>query len=230
MQSSYTALHYTMGNKIFIGNWKSNKKISDIGPYFQVLTSELAPLPDTTRVIVCPPYSLLADVKKYARSPIYLGAQDVSAFPEGAYTGENSAALLAEFAEYVIIGHSERRNMLGETDEHLFEKVRRAREANLNVIYCIQNELDEIPDDVQFIAFEPPAAIGTGNPESPERISAVFEEVHMKNESPALLYGGSVNEQSISQFFDIQHLSGFLIGGASLDAFGFSKLITSWQD
>ena len=156
---------------------------------------------------------------------VSLSGQNVSSFPKGAYTGEINAEQLKEFAEYVIIGHSERLRYLHETNSDLENKVREALEVGLKVIQCIQDENSVIQKGVEIVAYEPPSAIGSGNPDDPEHIAQVFERILQENNNYTLLYGGSVNPQTIAQFKTINTLSGFLIGGASLEAQSFLSLL-----
>ena len=177
---------------------------------------------------MAPPFTLLSDAREFISThnlPISLAGQNVSSFPKGAYTGEINAEQLKEFAEFVIIGHSERLKYLHETNNDLENKVREALEVGLRVIQCIQDENSIIQKGVEIVAYEPPSAIGSGNPDEPEHIAQVFDKILQDNGKYTLLYGGSVNPQTISQFKSITTLSGFLIGGASLDAQSFLSLL-----
>jgi triosephosphate isomerase len=161
---------------------------------------------------------------------VSLGAQDVSAFPDGAYTGEVGADQIKEFADFVIIGHSERRKYQGETVEQIAQKVIQAQAVGLTVILCVQDENDPIPDGVDLVAFEPPSAIstfGVGKAEDPQEVNRVFNILQTKTNA-VLIYGGSVDASDISNYRSVEHLSGFLIGGASLEPESFSQLIKTW--
>ena len=158
--------------------------------------------------------------------PIQLAAQNISSFPEGAYTGEINARQIKEFAQYVIVGHSERKKYLHESEMDIENKVREAKASDLQVIQCIQDEHSVIHEGVSVVAYEPPSAIGSGNPDDPEHIKSVFSLVTEERSGLQLLYGGSVNKDSLKGFLDIEKLSGFLIGGASLEAESFLSLLT----
>lgn len=220
-----------MDKKIIIANWKSHKGPQVIDEYFPKIQSSLSSISwENKEVLIAPPHALLGQVQyaiqKY-NLPFKVCAQDVSRLPEGAFTGEVSAHLVKNFAEYSIIGHSERRDNFGESDSILADKVRLCRDEEIEPIYCIQDETQVIADSVKYVAYEPPTAIGTGNPDTPEHIQEVFSKILETNNSVKLLYGGSVNAENISRFVQIPTLSGFLVGGASLEAESFLSLL-SW--
>ncbi len=151
-------------------------------------------------IIVCPPFQLLYSFSSYAKEyalPIIIGAQDISPFDPGAFTGEVNGRQIKEFADYVIIGHSERRTNFGETDEILFKKVEMAKKYDLKIVYCVQNENTLVPDGVSVIAYEPVFAIGTGHPDTPEDAEKVCTVLKQKYSSASVIYGGSVNGENV---------------------------------
>lgn len=221
-----------MKKKYIIGNWKSNKNIIETETWFKIFQSlffqnKTIDL-EKVEMVICVPYVFLPIAKnlrdKY-KLPLKLGAQDVSPFAKGAYTGEISANQVAEFGEYTIIGHSERRNNLGEDDKLLTEKVKRATEAKLNTIYCVQNENTVIPDGVRIVAYEPVWAIGTGKTDTPENANRVAQTIKRKWNGETLIYGGSVTADNIKSFITTEYIDGVLPGGASLDAGKFWQMI-----
>src|SRR5579872_6240829 len=142
---------------LIIGNWKSNKTSQEVEEWFAQISSE-AFLPAKATVIVCPPFPLLSLCKKLVEKyhlNWYIGAQDVSQFTPGKYTGEVSATLLKEYAQYVLVGHSERRNKLHETDDMLFEKVKRVKEVGLTPVFFVEDTKTPLPKDIQIVAYEP---------------------------------------------------------------------------
>ena len=147
------------------GNWKSFKGQKDAQAWFTTFESLWAiGVHNWSNVtpVLCPPYTLLPFAQYElgrVKIPLLLGAQDVSPFGEGAYTGEINASQVREFATWTIIGHSERRNNIGEADELLTQKVTQAKTAGLQIIYCVQDESIVVPDGVDVIAYEPPWAI-----------------------------------------------------------------------
>ncbi len=225
--------------KLFlVANWKSNKTSTETKEWLEEYQRSKIKDPANSagrqrsnekEVIVCPPFTLLSTMKSFIDDknlPIKLGGQNVSPFDAGAYTGEIHAKQVKEFADYVIIGHSERRNNFGETDEILAIKVKRSITAGLTPIFCIQNETTPVPEEVILAAYEPPTAIGTGNPDTPENAERVAKIVKEKNPHIAyILYGGSVTQDNIRGFVEMEHINGVLVGGASLDTLKFTALI-----
>ena len=210
--------------KIFIvANWKSNKVSADIDLYATSLQEE------SKEIIICPPFTLLSALKNLIdekKLPYKLGAQDISPYEPGAYTGEINGRQIKEFADYVIIGHSERRTNFGEDDDLLKKKVQQALASGLTPIYCIQDENTFVPAGVNIVAYEPVSAIGTGNPDTPENAEKVATAVMSKNPHiTVVLYGGSVNHENISSFVQLEHINGVLTGGASLNPDKFAALI-----
>lgn len=219
-----------MDTKYFIANWKSHKSTQEAREFMWAF-ARLLPQLDLSdkKIIICPPYPSLTVCTEFVRAndlPIALGTQNISAFPAGAYTGEINGEQIKEFATYVVIGHSERKRYFHETPEDIRQKVDQAKVSGLIPILCVQNEDDTVVDGVGIIAFEPPSAIGSGKPDSPEDIEKVFGALHEKYPSSQLLYGGSINEENIKNFLAVKHLKGFLIGGASLDPQQFYQLMS----
>ena len=246
-----------MGKPIIAGNWKMNKTPEEAAE----LVRELVPLvaDAEAEVVVCPPFVCLDAVRKEAAgSNIKLGAQNVHFEKSGAYTGEISAdMLLAMGVEYVIIGHSERRQYFGETDCTVNKRAKAALAAGLKPIICVGESLEErekgvtnelvgmqtklalqgIPAeemDKVVIAYEPIWAIGTGKTataaEANETIGAIRKAIaQVYGEEVAskvrIQYGGSMNPKNASELMAQSEIDGGLIGGASLKAEDFSKVV-----
>ncbi len=197
---------------------------------------------------VCVPYPYLAEVAEQLRgSPVAWGAQNVSEHAQGAYTGEVSAAMLLEFGcRYVIVGHSERRQLYGESDAQVAAKFMAARKSGLTPILCVGEtlaereagrteevvgrQLDALSKVTDFgnavLAYEPVWAIGTGRNATPEQA----QDVHafLRKRIPAanrILYGGSVKPQNAAAIFAMPDVDGGLIGGASLVAQDFLAIL-----
>ena len=246
-----------MRKPIIAGNWKMNKTPEEAAE----LVRELVPLvaDAEAEVVVCPPFVCLDAVRKEAAgSNIKLGAQNVHFEKSGAYTGEVSAdMLLAMGVEYVIIGHSERRQYFGETDCTVNKRAKAALAAGLKPIICVGESLEErekgvtnelvgmqtklalqgIPAeevDKVVIAYEPIWAIGTGKTataaEANETIGAIRKAIaQVYGEEVAskvrIQYGGSMNPKNASELMAQSEIDGGLIGGASLKAEDFSKVV-----
>jgi triosephosphate isomerase len=193
-------------------------------------------------VAVCPPFTSLAvAVQILAGTEIAVAAQNVHWEPEGAFTGEISAPMLRELGVYgAIVGHSERRQYFGETDETTAKRARAALDAGLSVIVCVgetgaEREAGETEDvlrrqlsvleaeDNLVIAYEPVWAIGTGKTATPE----MAEEAHALIKSlldVPVLYGGSVKPENAAEILAQPAVDGALVGGASLDVESFGSI------
>ncbi len=218
--------------KYVIGNWKSNKNITEVETWFQTMASLYFQNKglnlQSVEAVVCVPDVYISLAKKLQDEfnlPLKLGAQDISAYGNGAYTGEVSGDQLKELVEYVIIGHSERRNYFKEEDILLTEKTKRAQEAKLKSIYCVQDENTHIADGVDIVAYEPVWAIGTGKTDTPENADSVAQKIKQNWNGNILIYGGSVTPDNIKSFVTTKYIDGVLPGGASLDPNKFWQMI-----
>ncbi len=229
-------LQPTPGMKHFFiaGNWKSFKGQNDARTWF----AEFISLWKTgthqwssVTAVLCPPYTLLPfarDALSETTIPLQLGAQDVSPLGEGAYTGEINAGQVSEFASWTIIGHSERRKNLGETDPLLIQKVSQAKAAGLHIMYCVQDESVFVPDGVDVIAYEPPwaiSAVSGGIAQNPESANRVCEKIVAKHPGIPVIYGGSTTPDNVLSFVRQPAISGVLPGGASMDPTKFFRMI-----
>ena len=221
-----------MKQLLIVANWKEN--VVETTEWVDVLDLYLPLIPtDEKKVVICPPFTLLFEVKENidARNlHIAVGSQTISEFASGAHTGEESGDMLKELVTYVIIGHSERRKM-GETNEMVNEKIARAVEHGLIPIICVSNKEQthaiQIPEQTKqaFVAFEPLDAIGTGKPENPEEANIVAGNIKRNVPNVRVLYGGSVNAENVHSFTSQELIDGVLVGGASLDPKAFSAII-----
>ena len=194
--------------------------------------------------LVCPPYPYLAPVQTELSMAVSLGGQDSSPFEDGAYTGDVSAVMLKDLnCEYVILGHSERREYYAESNLMVQQKAVVALEAGLKAIICVgetaaQREAGEHLDIVEqqlagslpsngtaetiVVAYEPVWAIGTGKVATIEDITEMH--AHIRGLVPSgtrILYGGSVKPANAAEIFAVENVNGALIGGASLKAEDF---------
>lgn len=218
-----------MKKPIIIANWKANKTTQEAIAWFQHLADIRGQLADDKVVVICPGFHLLSTVKtqiQHFNLVFNVGAQDISSFSAGAHTGEVPAEFAREFATYVLIGHSERREQLHELDELLERKVRLALPSGLQVIYCVRGLEDVIPQGVTLVAYEPVGAIGSGQPDTPENAQDVAEQIKQNYpQVQAVIYGGSVSAENVSLYTSQAAIDGVLVGGASLDAASFSEII-----
>ena len=216
--------------KYIVANWKSNKNEGEVNEWFDNFSKLMTngPISSGCELILCPPavyLSLCRNLIKKYMLPMLLGAQNISPFNVGAYTGEITASQVREFAQYSIVGHSERRKNFCEDSKMIDEKVKQAKKAGLKSILCIGGLDTPISPDVSIIAYEPINAIGTGHPEESSEAEAIAEGIKSKYGVESFLYGGSVDEKNISSYFQEEEIDGVLVGGASLDALKFYNLI-----
>ncbi len=226
--------------RLVAGNWKMHGSRASIAALLDALV-EGNP---SSACAVCVPFPYLAQVAERLRGTrIAWGAQNVSEHTQGAYTGEVSAAMLAEFGcRYVIVGHSERRQLYCESDAQVAAKFAAVRAAGMTPILCVgetlaQREAGETEQGVArqlaavdfrsgVLAYEPVWAIGTGRNATPEQVQAVhaFLRQRVPAETP-ILYGGSVKPQNAAEIFAMPGVDGGLIGGASLAAKDFLDIV-----
>ena len=217
-----------------IANWKSNKTIAEALDWISQVGPQV-PRRDGLKVVVCPIFSALSEVKKaitVGNFPLLVGSQDLSPFGIGAYTGEEPAQILNQLVNLAVLGHSERRQNFGENDEMIAKKVNQALKSNITPLVCVQDENTPVPEGCSLVAYEPVWAIGNGNPDTPEnanKIAGALKEKYgqsrlNRDQNLEVLYGGSVNSDNVKSFITQANISGVLVGNASLDAREFVKI------
>ena len=226
---------------LIAGNWKMFKGPAETAEFCVDLKRALADL-EGIDVAVCPPFASLAvAVQILAGTEIAVAAQNVHWEPEGAFTGEVSAPMLRELGVYgAIVGHSERRQHFGETDESTAKRASAALAAGLSVIACVgeteaEREAGETEDvlrrqvsvfeaeDNLVIAYEPVWAIGTGKTATPELAQEAHALIKGLLDVP-VLYGGSVKPENATELLAQPAVDGALVGGASLDVESFAAI------
>jgi triosephosphate isomerase len=224
---------------LIAGNWKMYKGPAEAAEFCLGLREQEL---DGVDVVVCPPYlSLAVAVQLLAGTEIAVAAQNVHWEASGAYTGEISAQMLREVGVYgAIVGHSERRQYFGETDETVGKRVHAALQAGLFVIACVgetegeretgqtedvlRRQLSVLePDDNLVVAYEPVWAIGTGKTATPEIAQEAHAFIKSRLDLP-VLYGGSVKPENAGALLAQPDLDGALVGGASLDLESFTAI------
>ncbi len=233
------------------GNWKMHKTASETGVFVRELADRL---PDGVDVAVCVPFTSLAPAVQAADgSPLLIYAQNMHQAPQGAFTGEISAAMLVDLGvDGVLLGHSERRQYFAETDAALAEKLAAAREAGLEVILAVgeteqQREAGETeavlarqiadagagPYDGELtIAYEPVWAIGTGRTATPEMAEDAHRFIRGLFSEPSasalrIQYGGSMKPENAAELLAQADIDGGLIGGASLELDAFLAIVAA---
>ena len=215
------------GNTWIIANWKSNKNIAEALDWVSKVGPQI-PKNENLKVVVCPTFTCLEEVKKaitVSNFPLMVGSQDLSPYSEGSYTGEEAGRILKDVIELSLLGHSERRKNFGETDEMVSNKVKQALDNNIIPLVCVQDENVPVPEGCKLVAYEPVWAIGSGTPDTPENDQQIAQVLKSKYGDIEVLCGGSVNSGNIKSFVSQPDISGALIGGASLDAEEFIKIL-----
>jgi triosephosphate isomerase (TIM) len=246
----------TERQQLVVGNWKMHGRAQQAAELGQAVC---ASVDDALmrQCVLLPPFVYLTQMIQLLQdSPIACGAQNMNEHNEGAYTGEIAADMLADIGcQYVLIGHSERRQQFGETNQTVATKYRQARKARLIPIVCvgetlherqhgrtqavIETQLDALLTDgvanllPAVIAYEPVWAIGTGKAATPEEAQSVHQFIRRKimrlnadiGQSLTILYGGSVKPGNAAEIFAMPDIDGGLIGGASLDAHAFVEIL-----
>ncbi|MFM8338556.1 MAG: triose-phosphate isomerase [Fluviibacter sp.] len=243
---------------LVVGNWKMNGAFETNRALIEALLASLGhkTLPE---IGVCPPFPYLPQIGALlAETPIGWGAQTVSEHRAGAYTGQVSASMLQDLGcRYVIVGHSERRQYCGETDEQVAAQAMAALDSGLVPIICVGESAGQeasgqtlavidrqlapllltlagVADEGTsvVIAYEPVWAIGTGKTPTPDGVQAVHAHIRQRLVAAGLvqtriLYGGSVKGNNAGTLFALPDVDGGLIGGAALDAQEFSTICTA---
>lgn len=244
---------------LIAGNWKMNGGPVEAAQLLTELKQKLRNKDLESEVLVCPPYvSIQLAYNEMKETPVKIGAQNIYFEDNGAFTGEISASIVKEAGcEYVIVGHSERREYFGDTDEIIAKKVKKGIKTGLNVILCVGEKLEQrkngnhqkvVMEQLQAvidhlteedaerltIAYEPVWAIGTGETATPEQAQEMHLFIRnflselwstMKLSGVRILYGGSMKPQNAEELLRQPDVDGGLIGGASLKADSFYKII-----
>ena len=225
--------------KLIIGNWKLHPATLKEA---QKLAVSLNKVKAKHKVVLCPPFVYLPAIK----TKFDLGAQDLFWEESGAYTGQVSGSMLKQFkVKYVIVGHSEKR-AAGDTDNEINLKIKAALLNKLTPILCVGYGLtaaegdEEVMEHLQqqiesdlrgvdpakvIIAYEPVWAIGSGHAEIPDHAERVAMFIRIKFKVKKVLYGGSTNPMNAKSFLD-RHIDGLLVGGESIRAEDFAKMIS----
>lgn len=241
-----------MRRPLVVGNWKMNgtkKSVAELIDQFLLLWQGV----HQAETAVCAPFVHLGQVaRQLAESNVVFGAQDVSPYADGAYTGDISAAMLSDmFCHFVIVGHSERRQYYQESNELVAQKCSVVLEAKMIPVVCVGESLEQreaketlaiieaqlqaVIDEVglaglnkSVIAYEPVWAIGTGKTATPEQAEEVHafirQQLSSEGVNTRILYGGSVKSSNAHELFSQPNIDGGLIGGAALKADEFYKV------
>ncbi|SNR77502.1 triose-phosphate isomerase [Desulfurobacterium atlanticum] len=245
-----------MRRPLIAGNWKMNKTVTESIEFAKGFIEAVKDVTDRD-IMIAPPFTSIYPMAEVLKgSNVYLGAQNMYFEEKGAFTGEVSPIMLKDAGcKFVILGHSERRYIFGETDELINKKVLSAVSHELIPVLCVGELLEErelgktfevverqlseglkgVPESAEFvIAYEPVWAIGTGKTATPQ----LAEEIHSflrekltelygksKADSVRILYGGSVKPENVEGLMAMKNIDGALVGGASLKVDSFEKIV-----
>ena len=234
---------------IIAGNWKMHKTQAESMEFLQDFFPLLENTPDGREAVLCVPFTNLNLMSKNLHgSRVKLGAQNIHWEEQGAFTGEISGAMLSEIGlDYVVVGHSERRQYFGETDETVNKRLLAAQKHGLTPILCVGESkaqrdageteaviFDQLAKDLVgvdqnnlVIAYEPIWAIGTGDTCESAEANRVCGLIRSKLTNPdvTIQYGGSVKPQNVDEIMAQSDIDGALVGGASLTADSFARLV-----
>jgi triosephosphate isomerase (TIM) len=243
-----------MRRPFIAANWKMNKTLLETSQFLVEFIPEVKDISGVD-IVIAPPFTAIGIAAAALRGTnIFLAAQDVFYEEKGAYTGEISPLMLADLGcAFVIAGHSERRQYFHETDDIVNRKIKAANKAGLGVIFCIGESLEEreagktfdilnreiergldgVPPEKMVLAYEPIWAIGTGKtatpPQAQEAHAYIRERLNIlygnQSDELCILYGGSVTPDTVDSLMACKDIDGALVGGASLKAESFSKIV-----
>nr|WP_277876343.1 triose-phosphate isomerase [Trichocoleus sp. FACHB-40] len=234
---------------VIAGNWKMYKTQAESLEFLQGFMSHLEETPQERQVVIAAPFTDLGILSKNLHNNrVLLSAQNIHWEQEGAYTGEISGSMLTEIGvRYVIVGHSERRQYFGETDETVNRRLKAAQRCGLTPILCVgeskeqrangeteslivtqlEKGLVDVDQQNLVIAYEPIWAIGTGDTcDSPEANRVIgLIRTQLKNPHVSIQYGGSVKPNNIDEIMAQPEIDGALVGGASLEPESFARIV-----
>ena len=237
-----------MRKVVIAGNWKMHKTQAEAASFVHQLMPQLEETPEDRELVLCAPFTALSALTdKLQGSRVQVGAQNIHWEKSGAYTGEISGDMLNEIGiRYVIVGHSERRQYFGETDETVNARLKAAQLAGLTPILCvgetkqqrdageteaiiasqIEKDLVDVNQFNLVIAYEPIWAIGTGDTCDAGEANRVIGKIRaqLDNKEVSIQYGGSVKPANVNEIMAQPEIDGALVGGASLEADSFAQL------
>lgn len=222
-----------------IGNWKSHETVTETKIWLEKFQAQNLIVKSDLEVVICMPFTNLAEANRLislTNLQIKSGAQDVSQYESGTHTGGITAHMLSELVHFCLVGHSERRKDTNEDCSTVAQKTKLLLDSHITPIVCVDTPyLEEqvksiydlnLPINHCLFAYEPVTAIGTGQPATPENVETTAAKIAFLTDSACpILYGGSITRENLKSFLNLPNISGFLVGGSSLDPNHFADLI-----
>lgn len=221
--------------KYVIGNWKCHKTSGEGCRWFDDFAHLYRPRQDL-QVVIAPPMVNLETIAHHLHGlsldNVSLAAQDISPFPAGSYTGAVAADMVKSLADYVIIGHSERRRYFHETGQDVLNKVAEASDSGLCPLVCVESvgvfagltTLADIECDRLMFAYTPVDAQNFTIPETPARVEETVAKIRQKFPESPVVYGGALRPANVGEYLQLPSVAGVFIGAASLDAQSFAAI------
>ncbi len=221
--------------RFVIGNWKCTKSSDEVVNWFEKFADEYQSIAGCA-VVVAPPLLYLEKaaetIQKLKLTDVYLAAQDISPFPRGNYTGATAADMVKLFADYVIVGHTERRKYFHETSQDVNNKVLEAIDTGLIPLVCVDKPyamsqlaiLNEVDSQRLLIGYTPVDPLSSRIPESPEKVAEYAAFVRGFFPGYPIVYGGSVDQNNSAVYSSIDGIVGLFVGSASLDSSTFARI------
>jgi len=221
-------------SKYLLANWKSHKTLAEAEAWLEKFISNRHD--PGLQVIIAPPMPFLVPMWQILQGikvpNLALAVQDLLPFPLGSYTGGVAARMVSDFAEYAILGHSERRRYFHETSQEIANKISEAVAAGIKPIVCVDlpyareqlSTINEDDSDELIIGYGPVEAIGIDVPQPPDKARAAIAEIRVLAPRRPILYGGSINKDNAADYATLPGVSGLMVGTASLDPDEFATI------
>lgn len=225
--------------KYLIGNWKANKTIQEARSWIAAVKKESSKANKNLKTVLCPSFIHLALFKRELPQ-MTLGCQDLSSYPDGAYTGQVSARMISGLVKYAILGHSERRRYFQETETQIMQKVTEALDNGITPIIAVDADnwrrqihaLEKGMIQKSILMYEPPEAIsrqigsiGRGKPAPLAEVKEMVAKIKKATKIPTVIYGGSIKSHNLATFLEEPLINGVLPGSASLNAEEWIRMV-----
>lgn len=232
-----------MKSSYLIANWKANKTPAEVAAWINTVAESWPKTSPHLEIVICVPFIHLDQINK-SHLPFKIGTQDISPYPDGAYTGAISARMLEHQVHYALVGHSERRRYFHETNAEIALKVSQAINYQITPIVAVTpanwraqlNALEATELSQCLIMYEPPEAIsqqtgpaGVGEATPVDEVVVAIQALKEVSPASPVLYGGSVKSHNIDEYLNVPEIDGVVPGSASLNAKEWLEIVTIFQ-